>query len=160
MAATFPGLGIDPATDVRSISLERHEADIAVRIGLPDDGDVIAKPVATIAYGFYDSQSVRTAGRGRGARLHHLRRGRCPLARSGLVVPPLSSCAAPFPREQPVVLHSGAGWIGDRQLTVVSSDGIMGSGTIARVPRPFLGIGFARPDRFIAASCPAPRTRF
>src|ERR1700733_11612923 len=53
MAAAFPGLDIDLATDVRSISLERHEADIAVRIGRPDDGDVIAKPVATIAYGFY-----------------------------------------------------------------------------------------------------------
>jgi DNA-binding transcriptional LysR family regulator len=35
MAATFPGLDIDLATDVRSISLERHEADIAVRIGRP-----------------------------------------------------------------------------------------------------------------------------
>jgi hypothetical protein len=53
MAATYPGLDIDLATDVRSISLERHEADIAVRLGRPDDGDVIAKPVTTIAYGFY-----------------------------------------------------------------------------------------------------------
>jgi hypothetical protein len=58
MSATFPGLGIDPATGVRSISLERHEADIAVRIGRPDDGDVIAKPVATIAYGFYATAKV------------------------------------------------------------------------------------------------------
>ena len=58
MAAAFPGLDIDLATDVRSISLERHEADIAVRIGRPDDGDVIAKPVATIAYGFYATAEV------------------------------------------------------------------------------------------------------
>jgi molybdate transport repressor ModE-like protein len=53
MAVAYPGLDIDLATDVRSISLERHEADIAVRLGRPDDGDVIAKPVAKIAYGFY-----------------------------------------------------------------------------------------------------------
>jgi DNA-binding transcriptional LysR family regulator len=59
MAAAFPGLDIDLATDVRSISLERHEADIAVRIGRPEDGDVIAKPVATIAYGFYATAELR-----------------------------------------------------------------------------------------------------
>lgn len=59
MAAAFPRLDIDLATDVRSISLERHEADIAVRIGRPDDGDVIAKPVATIAYGFYATAEMR-----------------------------------------------------------------------------------------------------
>jgi DNA-binding transcriptional LysR family regulator len=59
VAATYPGLDIDLATDVRSISLERHEADIAVRIGRPDDGDVIAEPIATIAYGFYATAEVR-----------------------------------------------------------------------------------------------------
>ena len=60
IATTHPGLDIDLATDVRSISLDRHEADIAVRIGRPDDGDVIAKPVATIAYGFYATAEVCT----------------------------------------------------------------------------------------------------
>jgi molybdate transport repressor ModE-like protein len=58
MAAAHPGLDIDLATEVRSVSLERHEADIAVRMGRPDDGDVIAKPVATIAYGFYATAEV------------------------------------------------------------------------------------------------------
>jgi DNA-binding transcriptional LysR family regulator len=53
MAAVYPGLDVDVATEVRSVSLERHEADIAVRVSRPDDGDVIAKPVTTIAYGFY-----------------------------------------------------------------------------------------------------------
>ena len=53
MASAYPGLDIDVATDVRSISLERHEADIAVRVNRPEDGDVIAKPVTTMAYGFY-----------------------------------------------------------------------------------------------------------
>jgi DNA-binding transcriptional LysR family regulator len=59
MAAAHPGLDIDLATEVRSVSLERHEADLAVRMGRPDDGDVIAKPVATIAYGFYATAEVR-----------------------------------------------------------------------------------------------------
>jgi DNA-binding transcriptional LysR family regulator len=58
MAATFPGLDIDLATDVRSVSFERHEADIAVRVGRPDDGDVIASPVATVAYGFYAAAEI------------------------------------------------------------------------------------------------------
>ena len=53
MAVAYPGLDIDVATDVRSISLERHEADIAVRVNRPEDGDVIAKPVTMLAYGFY-----------------------------------------------------------------------------------------------------------
>jgi DNA-binding transcriptional LysR family regulator len=47
MAAAYPGLDIELATDVRSISLERHYAYIAVGVGRPADGDVIAKPVAT-----------------------------------------------------------------------------------------------------------------
>ena len=58
MAAAYPGLDIELATEVRSVSLERHEADIAVRLGRPDDGDVIAKPVAKIAYGFYATAEV------------------------------------------------------------------------------------------------------
>jgi DNA-binding transcriptional LysR family regulator len=53
LASAHPGLDIDVATDVRSISLERHEADIAVRVNRPEDGDVIAKSVTSIAYGFY-----------------------------------------------------------------------------------------------------------
>lgn len=35
MAAAYPGLDIELATEVRSVSLERHEADIAVRLGRP-----------------------------------------------------------------------------------------------------------------------------
>ncbi|WP_186044304.1 LysR family transcriptional regulator [Burkholderia gladioli] len=54
----FPGLDIDLATDLRSISLERHEADIAVRIDKPEDGDFIAKPVGSIDFGFYGTPAV------------------------------------------------------------------------------------------------------
>ncbi len=59
-----PGLDVDLATDLRSISLERHEADIAVRVGRPEDGDFIAKPMGEIAYGFYGTAAAceRVAG--------------------------------------------------------------------------------------------------
>ena len=53
-----PGLDIDLATDLRPISLERHQADIAVRLGRPEDGDFIAKPVGSMAFGFYGTASV------------------------------------------------------------------------------------------------------
>jgi molybdate transport repressor ModE-like protein len=49
----YPALDIDLATDIRGVSLERHEADIAIRLGRPDDGDVMARPLVTIGYGFY-----------------------------------------------------------------------------------------------------------
>lgn len=52
-AEAHPGLDIDLATDLRSISLGRHKADIAVRLGRPADVDLIAKPVGTMAFGFY-----------------------------------------------------------------------------------------------------------
>ena len=54
-----PGLDIDLATDMRSISLDRHQADIAVRLGAPKDGDVIAKPLGLMASGFYGTAAVR-----------------------------------------------------------------------------------------------------
>ncbi|RDJ23131.1 LysR family transcriptional regulator [Bosea caraganae] len=53
-----PGLDIDLATDLRSVSLERHETDIAIRFGRPQDGDLIGKPLATMGYGFYGTDSV------------------------------------------------------------------------------------------------------
>jgi molybdate transport repressor ModE-like protein len=49
----YPGLDIDLAADLRVVSLERHETDIAVRLGRPQDGDVLARPLATMGYGFY-----------------------------------------------------------------------------------------------------------
>lgn len=52
------GLDIDLATDLRSISLERHEADIAVRVDRPEDGDFIARRVGSMAYGLYGTPAV------------------------------------------------------------------------------------------------------
>jgi DNA-binding transcriptional LysR family regulator len=53
-----PGLDIDLASDVRAVSLERHVTDIAIRLGRPADGDVIAKPLGLMAYGFYGTPEV------------------------------------------------------------------------------------------------------
>jgi DNA-binding transcriptional LysR family regulator len=51
------GLDIDLATDLRSISLDRHKADIAVRIGRLQDVDLIARQVGSMAFGFYGTRS-------------------------------------------------------------------------------------------------------
>ena len=49
----FPGLDVELATEIRIVSLERHEADIAVRLGRPQDGDFLARPLVTMGFGFY-----------------------------------------------------------------------------------------------------------
>lgn len=55
LVTQHPGLDIELASDVRAISLERREADIALRLGRPQDGDLIAKRLVTVGYGFYAS---------------------------------------------------------------------------------------------------------
>ncbi|WP_260986132.1 LysR family transcriptional regulator [Bordetella genomosp. 13] len=57
ITAVHPKLGIDLATDLRAISLERRRADIAVRVGKPADGDLIATPVGHMAFGFYGTDA-------------------------------------------------------------------------------------------------------
>ncbi|GGI20466.1 hypothetical protein GCM10008066_24170 [Oxalicibacterium faecigallinarum] len=54
----YPGLDIDIASDLRSISLDRHQADIAVRLGRPLDGDFIAKPMGRMDFGFYGTPRI------------------------------------------------------------------------------------------------------
>jgi DNA-binding transcriptional LysR family regulator len=56
--ARHPGLDVDLATDLRSISLDRHKADIAVRVGRPVDVDLIAKQVGSVAFGFYGTLEI------------------------------------------------------------------------------------------------------
>ena len=57
LATIHPGLDIDLATDLRSVSLDRRQADIAVRIGKPADGDFIATAVGKMAFGFYGTEA-------------------------------------------------------------------------------------------------------
>jgi molybdate transport repressor ModE-like protein len=59
LTAQHPGLDIEVAMDVRAVSLERREADIALRFGRPKYGDLIAKRVVTFGYGFYGSAKWR-----------------------------------------------------------------------------------------------------
>jgi len=56
--AQHPGLDIDLATDFRSVSLERHKTDIAIRLSRPEDGDIIARPLVTVGYGFYGTPDL------------------------------------------------------------------------------------------------------
>jgi molybdate transport repressor ModE-like protein len=57
----YPGLDIDLATNLRSISLERRQADIAVRVGRPPDGHFVAKSLGHLAFGYYGTDEVCTA---------------------------------------------------------------------------------------------------
>jgi len=52
-ACLHPGLDIDLSTNLRSVSLDRHEADIAVRVGRPEDGDIVARRLGDMHFGFY-----------------------------------------------------------------------------------------------------------
>jgi len=58
LAARYPRLDIDLATALQSISLERHGADIAIRFDKPKDGDIIARPLTTVGYGFYGTEEA------------------------------------------------------------------------------------------------------
>lgn len=51
-----PGLDVDVSTDLRSVSLERRETDIALRLARPDDGEVIATPLVELSFGFYGTE--------------------------------------------------------------------------------------------------------
>lgn len=53
LAPVNPALDVEISTDLRAVSLDRRETDIALRLGKPEDGDVIAKPVVTWGFGFY-----------------------------------------------------------------------------------------------------------
>ncbi|MDE1993030.1 MAG: LysR family transcriptional regulator [Rhizobiaceae bacterium] len=57
LVVDLPALDIDVATDFRSVSLERRETDIAIRLARPQDGDVIAKHLITMEFGFFGSPS-------------------------------------------------------------------------------------------------------
>ncbi|HWT71036.1 MAG TPA: LysR family transcriptional regulator [Oxalicibacterium sp.] len=53
IVAQHPGLDIDLATDFRYVSLEKRETDIALRMSRPLDGDILAKRLVAVGYGFY-----------------------------------------------------------------------------------------------------------
>jgi molybdate transport repressor ModE-like protein len=59
LAAQHPSLDIEVASDFKIVSLERRETDVALRFGRPNDGDVIAKFLVTLGFGFYASVQWR-----------------------------------------------------------------------------------------------------
>jgi molybdate transport repressor ModE-like protein len=56
LAVQHPALDIDTTTDLRNVSLERRETDIALRFGRPRDGHVVAKFAVRLGFGFYASE--------------------------------------------------------------------------------------------------------
>jgi DNA-binding transcriptional LysR family regulator len=59
LAAEQPQLDLELASDVRPVSLEKRETDIALRLERPQDGQIVARPLATLGFGFYASPAWR-----------------------------------------------------------------------------------------------------
>lgn len=53
LVETYPGIDLDVVADRRALSLARYETDIALRLNRPEDGEMIARKVADVAYGAY-----------------------------------------------------------------------------------------------------------
>lgn len=51
--ARHPSLDLEIITDNRAVSLARREADLAIRLARPQRGELVARRLATIAYGLY-----------------------------------------------------------------------------------------------------------
>lgn len=51
--ARHPGIDIELIIDRRLVSLARREADLALRLSRPDDGDLVARRMAKLGFGFY-----------------------------------------------------------------------------------------------------------
>jgi DNA-binding transcriptional LysR family regulator len=58
LASRFPRLDIELAPNHRVVSLERHEADIAVRFGRLKSSDLVARLLVTVGYGFYGTDEA------------------------------------------------------------------------------------------------------
>ena len=53
LMAAHPGLELAVVAENRSLSLDRREAEIALRLARPRDGDLLARRVAVMAYAIY-----------------------------------------------------------------------------------------------------------
>lgn len=58
LSAAHPGLTIDLEGSRREADMMRAEADIALRIGLPETGDLIARRITEIGYGLYGAPGL------------------------------------------------------------------------------------------------------
>jgi DNA-binding transcriptional LysR family regulator len=64
--AEHPGIDLDIVADRRALSLARYETDIAIRMGRPEDGGVVARRLVDVAYGIYaaPAEAARVAAGG------------------------------------------------------------------------------------------------
>lgn len=58
---TYPNLRLEFVTGFRAVSLSRHEADLALRLIRPDQGDYIRRKVGAIGFGLYASSALVNA---------------------------------------------------------------------------------------------------
>ncbi|ABC80752.1 LysR family transcriptional regulator [Anaeromyxobacter dehalogenans] len=65
LRARHPRLLLDVSADFRNYDLTRREADLALRLGRPSDAGLVARKVASVAYGFYGSPAFAEERRGR-----------------------------------------------------------------------------------------------
>jgi|SRR5262245_52170667 len=54
-----PALDLEVIVEARVVSLARREADLALRLGRPQDSDLVARRVSSIEFGFYASPACR-----------------------------------------------------------------------------------------------------
>jgi DNA-binding transcriptional LysR family regulator len=59
LSRAHPGVDIELAAEIRSASLARREADLALRLADPEDGEVIARRMATLGFGLYANEDWR-----------------------------------------------------------------------------------------------------
>jgi len=53
LLAKHPGLSVEIITESRNLSLAHREADLALRQGRPEKGELTIRRIATLTYGFY-----------------------------------------------------------------------------------------------------------
>src|SRR5689334_16190112 len=59
LSKQHPGLELEIVATSRNLSLARREAEIALRLARPAAGELVARRIATLAYGFYTSPDYK-----------------------------------------------------------------------------------------------------
>ena len=54
-----PALDLEITAERRAVSLQRYQSDIALRLGRPERGELLARRVARVAYRFYATPALR-----------------------------------------------------------------------------------------------------
>lgn len=57
--ARYPGLDVELVAELRPLSLLRHETDLALRYGSPPDGELVARRLPAVHFGFYAAPAWR-----------------------------------------------------------------------------------------------------